>query len=246
MPSLHVHLLGTFRLVYGDEPLTNITAPRQRSLLTYLLLNREAPQSRRHIAFTFWPESTESQARTNLRKLLYALRNELADADRFLQADRSTVQWNPEAPFTLDVAAFEARLDRAARAKEAGDHAAVRAALAEAVDGYGGDLLLGTYEEWLLAERERLRQAYRDALEALTRLCEEQRDDDAAITYAQHLLQHDPLREATYRRLMRLHARNGEPTSALRIYHECKKVLERELGVEPSPPTRRIYERLVQ
>ena len=52
------------------------------------------------------------------------------------------------------------------------------------------------------------------------------------------------LTEPTYRALMRLHALNGDRTAAVRAYHDCAAILQRELGVEPSRATRELYERL--
>ncbi|HEX5880576.1 MAG TPA: AAA family ATPase, partial [Actinomycetota bacterium] len=58
-------------------------------------------------------------------------------------------------------------------------------------------------------------------------------------------LRADPLREATYRSLMRLHDARGDRARALRAYHACAAALERELSVEPSAATRRAYEALL-
>jgi DNA-binding SARP family transcriptional activator len=44
---------------------------------------------------------------------------------------------------------------------------------------------------------------------------------------------------------MRLHALNGDRAAAMHAYHTCTTVLQRELGVEPSPPTLQAYERLL-
>src|SRR5439155_16046891 len=60
------------------------------------------------------------------------------------------------------------------------------------------------------------------------------------------LLRHDPLHEATYRHLIRLYALMGDRAAALRTYHTCATVLERELATEPGPATREAYERLVR
>ncbi|MFQ5593396.1 MAG: BTAD domain-containing putative transcriptional regulator, partial [Anaerolineae bacterium] len=245
MLSLHIQLLGNFRLVNGDTPVTNINTARLQSLLAYLVLHRDAPQSRRHLAFLFWPDSTEAQARTNLRNQLYHLRRALPDADRFLHVDVKTLQWGPDAAFTLDVAEFERAVAQANKAELAGHQTAVRAALEEAVELYRGDLLPGCYDNWILPLRERLSQAFVRALERLIELLEAQRDYPTAIRYAQRLLRHDPLHEATYRRLMRLHALSGDRAGALRAYHTCVTTLQRDLEVEPSPATREMYERLL-
>ena len=91
-PALHIHLLGDFRLVYDSTPVTSVNTARLQSLLAYFVLHRNAPQPRHHVAFLFWPDSTEAQAHTNLRNLLYLLRQALPDADRFLHTDTQTLQ----------------------------------------------------------------------------------------------------------------------------------------------------------
>ncbi len=253
-PTLHIQLLGDFRLVYGDEPVTDIDTPRPQSLLAYLLLHRSAPQSRHRLAFLFWPDSPESQALTNLRNLLYRLRHSLPDADRFLHVDRKTLQWREDSAYELDVARFE---DALARARVGGEEAygprdgkvagstAVTDALQEAVDLYRGDLLPSCYDDWIDAERERLRQAFERALTRLMQLLEDQRDYRGAIRVGQRLVRHDPLREVSYRRLMRLRALVGDRAGALRTYHQCATILERELDVMPSRATREVYEQLM-
>jgi DNA-binding SARP family transcriptional activator len=239
-PTLLIRLLGELDLRHDGASLPPLESARTASLLAYLLLHREAPQSRQRLAFLLWPDSTEPQARTNLRHVLHNLRRALPDPDRFLDVTPRTLQWRADAPFWLDVAAFEESLSRAERKADGG-----LAALQEAVDLYAGDLLEGGYEEWLLEEREWLRQRYLEALERLAMLLEARGEYARAILYAERLLRHDPLREETYRRLMRLHDACGDRARALRVYHACSAALERELGVEPSAPTREAYEALL-
>ena len=85
--TLHIQLLGDFRLMDDDAPISGANTPRLQSLLAYLLLHRDAAQPRGHVAFRFWPDSTEAQARTNLRTLLHRLRRSLPEPDCFLQVD---------------------------------------------------------------------------------------------------------------------------------------------------------------
>jgi DNA-binding SARP family transcriptional activator/predicted ATPase len=245
-PTLHIRLLGDFSLVYGDTPAMDNTAARLHSLLAYLALHRDAPQQRQHLAFLFWPDSAEAQARNSLRQMLHLLRRALPDANRFLYANTTTLQWRLDAPFRLDVADFERALAVSDDAERAANWTAMRSALEQATNLYRGDLLPSCYDEWIAPERERLRAQYLQALERLISLLERQRDYTAAIEYAQCLLRHDPLREDTHLCLMRLYALHNDRASALRIYHACAEVLQHELGVEPSPATREIYERLMR
>src|SRR5262245_32372785 len=246
MPELHIHVLGDFRLTYGDAPVSNVNAPRLQSLLAYLVLHRDAPQPRHHLAFLLWPDTTEAQARTNLRQLLHSLKQALPDADQFVHADAQTLQWRGAAPFRLDVAEFEVALTQADAAEQQQDAQALRAALEQAIAHYEGDLLPSCYDDWILPERERLRQAFIGALERLMLLLDSQSELRAAIACAQRLLRYDPLREETYRSLMRLYAACGDRAAVLRVYHTCATVLERELAVEPSAATREAYEQLLK
>ena len=105
-PTLRIRLLGELDLRSEGVPLPPLESARAGSLLAYLLLHRAAPQPRQHLAFLLWPDSTESQARTNLRHVLHHLRHALPDPDRFLDVTAHTLQWRAEAPCWLDIAAL--------------------------------------------------------------------------------------------------------------------------------------------
>jgi predicted ATPase/DNA-binding SARP family transcriptional activator len=246
MPTLHLRLLGDFSLIYDDRQVTSLNTMRLQSLLAYLVLHHDVPQQRQHLAFLFWPDTTEAQARNNLRQLLHQLRQALPAVEHFLAADTHMVHWHPVTPFYLDVAAFEQALTLADAATQRHEQHALQAALEQADSLYRGELLPGCYDEWILPARDRLRQRHRQALEQLLRLFEGQGDIVTAIRYAQRLLGLDPLSEDLSRRLMRLFALNNDRASALHVYHTCVTTLQRELGVDPDPATRAAYERLMQ
>jgi DNA-binding SARP family transcriptional activator len=228
---LTIKLLGGFSLAYGEQPVGGINTPRSQALLSYLVLHHHTPQSRQQLAFHLWPDSTDMQARTNLRKELYNLRQNLPNADRFLRAEPKTLQWLPTFPFTLDVWEFETAVKK-------GD-------LEPAIALYRGELLPNCEDEWVLSERERLQQVYVRALEQLIERFKEQQDYRLALNYAQQLLRLDALNESTYCLLMRLHHLSGDRANALQVYHRCMTALREELGIDPSPTTRKLYEQLL-
>ena len=51
----------------------------------------------------------------------------------------------------------------------------------------------------------------------------------------------EPFREVGYQRLMRVHVALGNRADALRVYEDCRALLARELGAEPSPETQAVY-----
>jgi DNA-binding SARP family transcriptional activator len=242
---LKLRLFGEFALYQGNQQVTNFSGTRLQSLLAYLVLHSGVRHMRQQVAFLFWPDATEGQARNNLRQLLHQLRQSLPAAEQFLQTDAASLQWRADTPFRVDVALFERALGRAREAATRHDRDQERAALQEAESLYRGTLLPGCYDEWIVSDRERLHQAHSQALEQLLRLCELQGDYVAAIRYAQRLIRYDPLYEDFYRRLMRLHLLNNDRASALRTYHMCAAMLQRELGIEPDPATHAIYEQLL-
>jgi len=242
-PILHIRLLGGVSLVHGEHAVTAVHSPRLHSLLGYLLLHRDAPQLRQHLAFTFWPDSSEAQARNNLRQILHELRHALPESDRYLFADTRTAGWRHDASFELDVAAFESAVSDAAAAR---GEAQERAALERAVELYRGELLPGCYDPWIEADRERLRQLQRRTLARLAELLEAAREYAAAVGHLKTLLQDEPTDEEACRQLMRVLALAGDRPGAVRAYREHAAVIRRELGVEPGAELQRAHAALLR
>ena len=228
------------RFSFGQQLLTSVNTNRMRSLLAYLVLHGEEAQSREQLAFLLWPESEEAQARTNLRQLLHNLRRALPVDCSLLVADNHTVRWKPDSSCSIDVVEFEAAV-RAAGSAPSGDVTAIRKALEEAARLYQDDLLPDLYDDWLATRREELRQQLAIVLNRLAELIENTGDYQAGIRHAARLVALDPLRESYYQILMRLHLRNHDRSSALRVYHQCMRNLQRELGVSPGKTTQDLF-----
>lgn len=234
MDQLDIRLFGEFRVICGHEDLTASFPPRLQALLAFLLLHGEGSLPRDRIAFGFWPDVPEKKARNNLRQLLYRLRRTWPHSERFLSTEGATVGWRLDAPAAVDLHRFEARLAAATTPSD----------LEEALEHYGGPLLPGHYDEWILRQRERLQQLYMGGLERLATMREQKGEHEAATTLLRRLLAVEPLRESSYLRLMRLHARLRDPAGVERVYQECVDLLDAELGVAPSPNLQQSYEKL--
>jgi DNA-binding SARP family transcriptional activator len=114
----------------------------------------------------------------------------------------------------------------------------------KAIALYRGDFLadLDAYQLDCWTERERYRQLYLDALRGLGDMLVKQNRVDQAIELYRKVLAEDPCREVAVQILMRLALRRGERTKALSQYARLEEHLERELDVEPSQETRRLYQ----
>ena len=241
---LRVNLLGDFSLAYGDQPIASINTVRLQSLLVYLILHADAPQPRQHIAFLLWPDTSESNARNNLRQFLHQLRQVLPNPDRFLSVNAHTLCWQIDEDQIVDVRRFENALAEATAAEQQADWNDAQHWLKEALSIYRNDLLPGCYDEWITPERDRLRQQCLAAHHKLVLLLEQQRDYPEALQVAQSRLRLDPLDESTHVTLMRLHDLNHDRPAARRVYQNAVEVLQRELNVEPGEALQRAYERV--
>jgi DNA-binding SARP family transcriptional activator/predicted ATPase len=238
---LRIHLLGEFRLFSGAQSVGLLDRPRHQALLAYLLLHRHMPQSRQQIAFYFWPDSSERQAYTNLRKLYFQLRQALPNADSFLYADNHRLGWHQDAPFVLDVNELEQVLDQLKQT-----HTAEAALVERVITLYRGELLPTCYDDWLLPLRRALHERVVNTLVEVLAVLDARHEYDVTRRCAEHLVRLDPLHEAAYRYLMQCRALAGDRTGALRVYHECVTILEQELGVPPATETQALYQHLLK
>ena len=243
-PLLQIKLFGGFYLSYDNTPFNGVNSARLQSLLTYLILHADAPQSRQQVAFLLWPDKSESQARNNLRQFLFQLRQVLPDPNRFLYADSAAIYWKPDESQFIDLQIFVRSLQEADAFEQQGDHIGLQKLLEQAVSAYQGDLLPGCYDDWIAPEREHLRQQYQNACRKLMRLLEAQREYAVALQVGQKLIRFDPLYEETYVTLMRLYELNGDLAGARRLYHTAVEILDNELEIEPGESLRSAYERL--
>lgn len=237
-PTLRVELLGGFRVFTDGRVTARPPSGRQQQLIAFLVLHaRVAPIQRQRIAGSLWPESSDTQALTNLRRELHHLRDARPRLDALVDAGSRTLAWRGGAGAVVDLVAFEAAADRGL----AGD----RAALNEAARLYKGDVFPGCAGEWIDAERERLRQRARKVLARLVDLLQHDRAFEDALEYAHQLLRLDPLDEEAWCTLMRCHARRGARATALRLYQQCAALLKKELGIQPSAATRATYREIL-
>jgi DNA-binding SARP family transcriptional activator len=239
---LDIKLLGDFRLIYGGKVLTGVDTPRLQSLLAYLLLHRDSPISRKLIAFNYWPDSTEAKAHNNLRSLLHRLRNSLPDADEYIEHTNSWIHWRIESAYKLDVEQFQMVI-KAANSIRSPDKLII--SLIGLIDLYSGDLLPGCYEDWIIPLRDQLQSDFLSQLDKLTENLESQRKFQEAIGYAQKYLRYKPYQESAHQRMMRLHALNNDRASGLYAYHTCVRVLQNELGIDPTNETRKLYDQIL-
>jgi DNA-binding SARP family transcriptional activator/TolB-like protein len=197
---------------------------KTRALLAAVALSGPRPALRGRLAELLWSRRPEEQARASLRQEIHRLLEVLAPAKTdILQVNRDHLSLKPGAVW-IDV-------EEVMRATTS-DPAAL-----SLLDGELLEDLIGidpTFDMWLTAERERLRDRARGVAEALLR---EQIEPNATIPAAHRLLQIDRAHEGAWRALMRAHAEQGERGMAIQAYDRCRAVLADLLDAAPSAET---------
>jgi DNA-binding SARP family transcriptional activator len=224
---LRVQLFGGGRLFDGAAEIKLPSRAWTLPLLAFLLFHRGDLIPRGRLAFTLWPEETEEAAlrnlRRNLHRLLKALPAAAADAP-WLTLDGHSIRWNTSSEFELDVAELERlRTDPST--------------LEQAVALYVGDLLGEIDDDWVAAERERLRRLYIADLGSLIVMNRSRRAFAAAAHYAERLLVADPWHEDALRQLMAVRYDSGDTAGALAEFEAFSRRLRAEMNVDPMPET---------
>jgi DNA-binding SARP family transcriptional activator len=156
--SLQFNLLGPLEIANDGQPSPLLESPKGCALLAYLLVTRQT-QTREALADLLWDAASTGQALRNLRALLARIRAWVPE----LQVTRKALAFKPGPDTIVDLATLQVVLEDQPRADLSPDAAAK---LDAALQLYRGDLLAGfslpdapRFEEWLVVERERLRQA---------------------------------------------------------------------------------------
>jgi ABC-type oligopeptide transport system substrate-binding subunit/DNA-binding SARP family transcriptional activator len=231
---LQAKLLGQYEIRMDGQPV-NIPSRPAQSLLAYLLLHPDRSHRREKLAGQFWPTASESNARSNLRHELWRIRKAFGSgANERVKSDDLGVVYHPQPGDQMDVDSFEACPDDDVSTDE----------LLLAVSAYGGELLPGFYEEWVVLERERLQAAFERKLGRLLDQLLAERRWNEALKWGEYWIATGGIPEPAYRAMMLAHAGLGNLAGAVAQYQRCVEALAGELGVEPSERTRKAYEQI--
>ena len=157
--------------------------------------------------------------------------------------DQDRYRFNRSLDYEYDVDTFWSKLDQAHRTSDLAERAV---ALKAAVDLYQGPYLPDIDGIWIYSERERLWQAYVDAILELTEYHLAAREYETALDYAQRVLAEDPCLEQAHRLVMRIHASTGNRAGVIRQWERCRTALSEEANAPLSPETETLYERLTR
>jgi DNA-binding SARP family transcriptional activator len=223
---LTVRLFGRIEVAVDDRPVPLVG--RHAQALAALLALTRRPRSRDAIAADLWPEALTA-ANGALRQALWLLRSAFVaasvDARQILEADADALGLAPDLELELDVARFDE-----AMTAEPPD-------VETAIATYRGELVECLGHDCFARERERLADAFEDALAIASEKRLLAHDLAGAREAAHRLVARDPIREEAHAVLLRIHGIEGRRSQVLRQYRRLRDLLRRELDVDPLPET---------
>lgn len=251
MARLTLALLGTPRLTLDGASLDDVFYEKVEALLAYLVVEGNRPHRREVLAELFWPELSDDHARSNLRYALFKLREGLQDKSNeqpYLLVNRTSIRFNPDSDFSLDIADLTDAFDHAFRpAADIGLKELEALAML-----YRGDFMEQStltendlFYEWLCNKRDYFHRCQLNVLNLLISRYMDEKDYDAALHHTHQYINLDPLDETGYHRLIELLTLSGKNTKAIEAYNNLSHLLSMELGIRPNEESTEIIRNLL-
>lgn len=215
-----LHLFGGPEVSLGARPLA--IPDTSKRLFAFVAVHQGAV-SRSHVAGTLWPDCHDGRAAANLRSALWRLNG---SGVQFVETRRHALAVAKDVVVDLDVVD-----DWATRVLGHRDVPEDLAATPRDVNAL--ELLPGLSDDWVLFERERIRQRLLHAFEAQSRRLLAAARYAEALEVALLVVCADPLRETAQRALIECHLAEHNLAEAARAYATYRTLLQRELGAEP-------------
>ena len=244
--ALAAHLFGRFRFLVHGVPVATWHGVRPLTVLRYLISRPGRPVPRDVLVDHLWPDVGEEVGRRNLHQVIYSLRRTLREAGAVptvIVHEHDSYRIDDGAGLWIDVVAYDRALADARRCDDA--DGALRGLL-RADSLYTDDYLTDAlYEEWTMAERERLRLSFLDLGEQLAGLLAARSQWRDVVDICERRLRLDAAAESAHRWVMRAYAALGQRDLALQQYRYCSEVLHREYGLTPDAETEAVHRALM-
>jgi DNA-binding SARP family transcriptional activator len=250
MVHLSLILMGPFEALLDGQAITAFQSSKVRALLAFLAVEMTRPHPRETLAGLLWPNVPDGCAHHSLNQALSNLRSAIHDHETtppFLIVASQSLQFNRNSDHWLDVEELGRLVDWKTGKLVGGEEGR----LGHAVALYRGPFLEGfsladspAFEEWVMLHRERLHRLPLETMHKLADAHATRGEVEQALHYAWRQLELDPWLEEAHLQVMLWLALAGRRSEALAQYSVCRRLLAKELGVEPATATTRLYEQI--
>jgi DNA-binding SARP family transcriptional activator len=237
---LDFRILGPLEVTSDGDPVAP-SGRIPRSLLTLLLLRANETVSSERLVNQIWGEQPPKAAVASLQNAVAQLRKLLGPGVLLTKAPGYVLAIGPD---QLDLGRFE-RLLREGRAAEAPPERA--RLLDEALRLWRGPALADSeLETFALGEAQRLEELRLIATEEWIDAQLELERHREVVGDLELLVRTNPLRERLRGQLMLTLYRSGRQADALKAYHDGRRLLVDELGIEPGRALQQLYAQILR
>src|SRR5919198_1380617 len=227
-------ILGPLEVSVDGEPLP-LTGQKQRALLALLLLEANRVVSTDRLVDALWGDQPPRTAATSLQNFISQLRKLLGPESLVTKPPGYLLRVEPD---ELDLERFRGLVDEARSEPPDARAAKLRKALELWRGPALADLGFETFAQSEIGRLEELRLAVvEDRIEAEL----EAGHHGEIVGELEAFADEHPLRERLRAQLMLALYRSGRQAESLQIYHDTRRVLVEELGIDPSPALQQLH-----
>ncbi|HET9529972.1 MAG TPA: BTAD domain-containing putative transcriptional regulator, partial [Blastocatellia bacterium] len=250
--DLAINMLGPVEVYRDPETMLKEAWRLQKSLhmLCYIASRRNHRATKDALVDLFWGNADQETIAKNFHPTVSHLRKAL-NAGQVVKKDfilyrEGAYFLNPQYQYRIDTEEIERLVADAREARRSSDAQGAAQLLAEAIKLYRGDFLEEFYYNWTDELQSYYREMYLEALKELIAYYGEICQHELVIRYGQMILQRDAYQEDVHCQVMEAYVKSGNRAAAIEQFDGLRKMLRRELGVEPLPATIARYEALIK
>lgn len=226
MNSINVHLLGRPYVELNGERV-NFPYKKAEGFFYYLCVKKTA--TREEIIYVLWGADNENVGRKNLREAVYQIKKILGK-EILVTAGHTSISLNPECKIEIDW-----------------DRVNQENILEHEEEGFLSHFHIKNsyeFEEWVDSMQEQYNQSFLKCAHQRLREADAVKDMDQIQKYGNILIKHDPYNEKLYQEIMEIYAASGNYNMAIKLYYDLEKILDDELGVEPTAEITELFHRI--
>ncbi|MFN2531606.1 MAG: BTAD domain-containing putative transcriptional regulator [Pyrinomonadaceae bacterium] len=221
---------------------------RARDILCFIASRRRHRASKDTIIDTFWGETDMDIVERNFHPTISHIRKALNSNQPFKQNfilyRDGDYQLNSELSYRIDMEEFDQLVSKGEQARRARNFEECIDSYTRAIGLYRGDFAQGSYDTWVEEQRTYYHEQYLQLLESLATVAQKNGEWGESLQLAQRILHEDPFREDIHCLIMRAYQSLGNRGAAKEQYDSLRRLLQRELGVEPGAEARKLYQEL--
>ncbi|HMF55820.1 MAG TPA: BTAD domain-containing putative transcriptional regulator [Pyrinomonadaceae bacterium] len=250
--DLTINMLGPVKI--SRDPARPLAADawvtkRARDILCFIASRRHRRASKDSIIDMFWGETDfeaiEKNFHPTISHIRKALNSNQALKQNFLLYRDGDYQLNPEFSYRIDIEEFDRLVMEGEQARRSREFARCIEFYEKAIAFYRGEFMQGSYDEWAEEQRSYYREKHLQMLEALTAVAQSAEEWTRSLQLAHEILRDDPFREDIHCMIMRAHAALGNRMAVKEQYESLRRLLKKDLGVEPVAETQKVYRELI-